>query len=145
MNQSAAQPYRGEPSACSRWKPGMSNQQVPPKGRQRAESSAADDAAAAEGRGACDIWGRPVAYDETAGEEEARMLMSLNWVCDLLDHMSRNPDDDARLRPQCDEFIRRLSAGARSPRLRKGLADAATCIDSGRYQEASAILRAVAV
>ena len=91
------------------------------------------------------MWGRPVAYDETPGEEEARMLMSLNWLCDLLDHIGRNPGDADRLRPDCSAFIGRLSANCRSSKLRKSLGDAATCIDSHRYGEASAILRAVAV
>lgn len=127
------------------WARKMSKRQIPSKERRRADPRTALDADAPKTPGTCDMWGRPVAYDETPGEEEARMLMSLNWLCDLLDHISRNPGDADRLRSDCGEFIGRLSANCRSPKLRKSLRDAATCIESNRHREASAILRAVAV
>lgn len=123
----------------------MSKRQSHFSHRRGRQSRAGSDTATAKERGACDIWGRPLADDETPDEQAARLLMSLNWICDLLDHISGDPDDADRVRSMCQEFIGRLTASCRAPELRKGLADAASHIGANRYREASAVLRSLAV
>lgn len=91
-----------------------------------------------------DLWGRPIADDESADEEVARLLMPMNWICDLLERMIRTPSEADRYRSICDGFIRRMSAGCRSPELRDILIDATVRIAGRRYDIALAALRAAA-
>src|SRR5262249_61377294 len=39
-----------------------------------------------------DAWGRPVPDRETDDDEAERLLMPLNWLCDLLERMGRAPE-----------------------------------------------------
>lgn len=121
----------------------MSKQRIPPRQGECKESDSAPDIAKPRDADARDIWGRPIAYDEAPEEEAARLLMSLNWLCDIVDYSRRNPDTADRNLLECGEMIARLTASCRSPELRKGLADAAVSIAGRRYREALGILRSL--
>lgn len=92
-----------------------------------------------------DFWGQPVRFDETADEEASRLLLPINWLCDLLERMDHAPSETNQHRAVCQELMDRLLGCCRSPELRESLIDAGVWIAARQYRTAATNLRAVAV
>ena len=91
-----------------------------------------------------DAWGRPVPERETADDEADRLLMPLNWLCDLLERMrgapaaGTGPDGVAY-----KELMRRLRHSSRSKLVRDHLDLAASRAEAGCYDDATKALRSL--
>lgn len=99
---------------------------------------------ALEALGPVDFWGQPSRLDETADEEISRLLLPINWLCDMLERMGREPLEADRHRGVCQELMDRLLGCCRSPDLRESLIDAGVWIAAKRYSYAATTLRCVA-
>lgn len=88
-----------------------------------------------------DAWGRPVPDRETEDDEADRLLMPLNWLCDLLERMRSAPETAASDGVAFNELMRRLQDSSRS-KLIRGQLDLAACrVAAGRYDDAITALR----
>ena len=91
-----------------------------------------------------DAWGRPVPERETAEDEADRLLMPINWLCDLLERMCSAPEaaagaDGVAYR----ELMRRLQHSSRSRLVRQHLDLAASRAAAGCYDDAVKALRSL--
>lgn len=91
-----------------------------------------------------DIWGDPIAADESEDDEAYRLLMPLNAVCSLIERMRQDPAAVSLHRPICDTFLARMADSCRSPLLRSALLDAVHDVDAGNLAGALTTLRAIA-
>jgi len=91
-----------------------------------------------------DAWGRPVPDQETDDDEAERLLMPLNWLCDLLERMRSAPEGAAGPdRVAYDELMRRLQDSSRSKFVRDHLDLAASRAAAGLYDDAIRALRSL--
>jgi hypothetical protein len=119
----------------------MANMQM--RAVKRTSSVARFDAVSIAGRldAPADPWGRAIPTTETEDEEIERLLLPLNWLCDLLEQMSRSPSDTAGLRSAFDELMARLRQSSRSTLVQRRLDDAAKEVAAGRHRDAMQALR----
>lgn len=110
---------------------------------KRTSSVARFDAVSITGRldALADPWGRAIPAAETEDEEIERLLLPLNWLCDLLEQMNRSSSDAGRLRSAFDELMARLRLSSRSPLVQERLDHAAERIAAGRHGDAIQALR----
>ena len=91
-----------------------------------------------------DAWGRPVPDRETADDEADRLLMPLNWMCDLLERMRSAPETAAGPDGVAyKELLRRLQDSSRSKLVRDHLDLAASWAEAGCYDDAIKALRSL--
>lgn len=91
-----------------------------------------------------DAWGRPVPDQETDDDEADRLLMPVNWLCDLLERMRSTPQ--AAAAPDSvayHELMRRLQDSSRSKFVRDQLDLAASRTAAGCYEDAIKALRSL--
>jgi len=119
----------------------MANMQM--RALKRTGSVARFDAASIAGRldAVTDPWGRLIPAAETEDEEIERLLLPLNWLCDLLEQMSRSPSDTGGLRSAFEELMARLRQSSRSTLVRDRLDHAAEQFAAGRHGDAMQALR----
>jgi len=91
-----------------------------------------------------DAWGRPVPDQETDDDEADRLLMPINWLCDLLERMRSTPEAAAgRDGVAYHELMRRLLDSSRSKFVRDHLDLAASRTEAGCYDDAIKALRSL--
>ena len=91
-----------------------------------------------------DAWGRPVPDDESDDDEADRLLMPINWLCDLLERMRSGPERAAGPDGVAfNELMRRLQDSSRSKFVREHLDLAASRAKAGCYDDALKALRSL--
>jgi hypothetical protein len=90
-----------------------------------------------------DAWGRPLPAQETEDEEVDRLLLAINWLCDMLERMSRAPEASGPDGAAYDELMRRLQQSSRSAFVRDCLDLAADRAEAGCYGDALTELRSL--
>lgn len=90
-----------------------------------------------------DPWGRPVPDRETAEDEADRLLMPLNWMCDLLERMRTAPETAGSDGIAFNDLMRRLKDSSRSMLVRDQLDLAASRAGAGCYDDAITALRSL--
>ena len=90
-----------------------------------------------------DAWGRPVPDRETEDDEADRLLMPLNWLCDLLERMRSAPETAGSDGVAFSDLMRRLQDSSRSKLVRDHLDLAASRAEVGSYDDAVKALRSL--
>lgn len=91
-----------------------------------------------------DAWGRPVPDQETSDDEAERLLMPINWLCDLLERMRSAPEGATGPEGVAyNELMRRLQHSSGSKFVRDHLDLAASRAAAGFYDDAIKVLRSL--